>query len=208
MPICDRFCRTAVIAALILSLVLAGCKAENNSGQDDVDDLRAEIDEMKTQEMALRARLDLLESSPLMSPEGDARVVIHFGLSTTTEILTVPVLRTAGETADLKQVALAELIAGPDPEGPLSPILPPETELLSLEVSDGLATVDFTSHIRQYAAGSAGESLVIAGIVNTLTEFPDVDRVQILVEGESGVSLGGHFTLEEPLERFSGMIPN
>ncbi len=200
--------RLSILAALALLIIPAGCQL---AGEDDPDPeaLRQEIEQLQSREASLRSRLELMESSPLATPDGGIKLVVYMGLATATDIITVPVIRATDETTDLKEAALAELIRGPDPAGPLSPILPPETEVLSLEVDDdGLATVDFSPHVAEYAAGSAGETLVIAGIVNTLTEFPDVDRVQILVEGERGVSLGGHFTLDEPIERLTGMIPD
>ena len=38
-------------------------------------------------------------------------------------------------------------------------------------------------------------------IVNTLTEFPEIKRVQILVEGKPVTSISGHMDLTEPLTR-------
>jgi germination protein M len=47
---------------------------------------------------------------------------------------------------------------------------------------------------------------VIAAIVNTLTEFPDIDQVQILLHGQTDASLGGHFILDEHFRRQENMI--
>ncbi len=198
----------AFIASLALLVILSGCQFARAPGNGDAEALQEEIDELRSREAALEARLQQLESSPLADENGDMKVVVYMGLTTATDMFTVPVIRTPEGADNLREAALAELIRGPDPGGPLSPILPRETEVLSLQIdNDGLATADFSDHVRQYASGSTGETLVIAGIVNTLTEFPDVNRVLILVEGEKGVSLGGHFTLDDPIERMPDLIP-
>lgn len=197
-----------IIAALLCTLLLASAScAPPGEDPDELAELRDEVQTLRDQQSEMQSRLNLLEGSQLSAPGGQLKVVVYFGLMTATDIFTVPVIRTVEAADDLKETALEQLIAGPDPDGPLSPAAPPETEILSLHVEDGLATVDFSDHIREHAAGSAGETLVIASIVNTLTEFPDVQRVQILVDGEKGASLGGHFSLDEALERMAGMIP-
>ena len=43
-------------------------------------------------------------------------------------------------------------------------------------------------------------------MVNTLTEFPEIKKVQILVEGKEIDSLSGHLDLSRPVERMSELI--
>ncbi len=196
-----------LIACLIIGLLLTGCRVDPNDDEEQIADLQREIDQLQEELDTLRRDLQRLESTPLVTEDGKVKLAVYFGLSADTDILTVPVLLPADMEDDPHLAALQLLIAGPDPDSILSPVAPPETDVLSLQVEDGLATVDFSSEIGQYAVGSAGESMVLGGIVNTLTEFTDVDRVMILVEGEEGVSLGGHYALNEPLERFDDLIP-
>lgn len=194
-------------AALLLTLLLASASCAPAADQDELAELRDQVQTLRNEQSEMRARLDLLEGSQLSAPGDQVKVVAYFGLMTANDIFTVPVIRIVEAADDLKIAALQQLIAGPDPDGPLSPTAPPETQILSLTIENGVATVDFSDDIREHAAGSAGETMVVASIVNTLTEFPDVQKVQILVEGEEGASLGGHFSLDEPLERMGGMIP-
>ena len=44
-------------------------------------------------------------------------------------------------------------------------------------------------------------------IVNTLTEFPEVKKGQILGEGKKILSFNGHMDLEEPLSRNMTLLP-
>ena len=50
------------------------------------------------------------------------------------------------------------------------------------------------------------EILTVGAIVNTLTEFPDVEKVQILVEGKKVSTLFGHLDVSDPLSRSPGII--
>ena len=68
------------------------------------------------------------------------------------------------------------------------------------------AVVDFSSDITRMNVGAAVEALVVASIVNTLTEFPGVGRVQLLVEGEQVETLAGHVDVSGPLERDEGVV--
>jgi len=46
----------------------------------------------------------------------------------------------------------------------------------------------------------------VGAIVNTLTEFAAVERVQILVDGEKVNTLFGHVDVTEPLGRSAAII--
>jgi spore germination protein GerM len=46
----------------------------------------------------------------------------------------------------------------------------------------------------------------VAAVVNTLTEFPDIHKVQILVEGKTVETLSGHMSVGQPLSRSEGII--
>ena len=103
-----------------------------------------------------------------------------------------------------------ELIKGPTAQSGLYATIPPGTRLMDIKIEDGLATVDFSEAIKsKHPGGSAGESLTIGSIVNTLTQFPTVQKVQILVEGRVVETLAGHLDISKPLERQAGIIrPN
>jgi len=75
-----------------------------------------------------------------------------------------------------------------------------------MNLEDGLCTVDLSKDfVDNHSGGSAGELMTLGSIVNTLTEFPEIDRVQILVEGQAGETLG-NMLLDEPLYRFEDLI--
>jgi hypothetical protein len=88
------------------------------------------------------------------------------------------------DTKNVLEAALQELILGK----PLTPgaykVLSPQTKILGITVEDGLATVNFSRQVLTANVGSKGEALGIQSIVNTLTEFSEIQRVSFLVEGK------------------------
>jgi len=96
---------------------------------------------------------------------------------------------------------LEELIEGPE-EGGVATI-PRGTRVLSVVFDDaGGVYVDFSREfVSEHPGGSTGEAFTIRSIVGTLhRNFPDVERVQFLVEGREIESIAGHYDAGEPFE--------
>lgn len=101
---------------------------------------------------------------------------------------------------DIKEV-VTELIRGP--QGPeLVPSFPADARVKNVfvEQPSGTAYVNFSRELQtEFPGGAWTETLTIYSLVNTLTQdFPDVKRVQILVEGEVIDSLAGHIDASQP----------
>jgi spore germination protein GerM len=108
----------------------------------------------------------------------------------------------------LMQQALEKLAAGPRSTDLVS-VIPKATKVKSVVVRDRMAVVDFSEElVKRGFGGSATEILAVAAIVNTLTEFPEVERVQILVEGKKVSTLFGHIDVYDPLSRSPAIIKN
>jgi hypothetical protein len=106
---------------------------------------------------------------------------------------------------EVAAAAIAGLIAGTN-NTTLSPSMPEGTRLLSINIDNGLCTVDFSKEfLDNHSGGSVGELMTLSSIVNTLTEFLEVTSVQIRVEGKTGETLG-NILLDEPLTRFEELI--
>lgn len=105
------------------------------------------------------------------------------------------------KTLRIAEVAIEELMKGPTKIGLYSPI-PNGTKLLNLWIEDNVCYVDFSKElINNYSGGATMELMTIQSIVDTLTEFPTILKVQILIEGIFKESIGGHIVLEEPIGR-------
>ena len=74
-------------------------------------------------------------------------------------------------------------------------------------MKDGIATVDFSKELQtNFSGGSTGEEMLIGSIVNTLTDFPEVQKVSILIDGSAVETLSGHMDLSEPLTRMTELL--
>ena len=101
---------------------------------------------------------------------------------------------------DEAKETVIELIKGPN--GKLIRTLPPRTELLTLEISNaGVARVNFTPALsKDHPGGSSAEIMTVSSIVNSLSiNFPQIRRVQIVIDGKPIASLVGHLSLEQPV---------
>jgi len=95
---------------------------------------------------------------------------------------------------------VAELTHGP--KGKLIPTLPAETKVLALELDEpGIAKVSFNrALVKGHPGGSSAELMTVYSVVNSLTlNFPEIKRVQILVEGKEIETITGHLSLKKPL---------
>lgn len=139
------------------------------------------------------------EPDPNLTKE--EHVVIFLVKSTPTHFYLVPVHRNVGGAAH-PALALQMLLNGPFAHEELLASVPQNTKLLGLSVHEGLAIANFSREIvDNFNGGSLLESYLVKAIVNTLTEFPTINRVQLLVEGEPVESFGGHVLITGPLSR-------
>jgi spore germination protein GerM len=109
------------------------------------------------------------------------------------------ILRT-GKVEEEAKETIVELIKGP--RGKLIPALPPHTRLLTLQMDQsGVAKVNFDQTLsKEHPGGSSAEMLTLYSIVNSLTlNFPQIKRVQILIDGKAAESIAGHISLRQPV---------
>lgn len=136
--------------------------------------------------------------------------------------LLVPVTRDIPWVEGIGRATLESLVDSEDLRAELAekgfrPPLPADTEVLGMTIRDGLAKVDFNANFLQHSEKTA-ELNAINSVVYTLTEFPSVDQVQILVEGETpektsngnqlkGVLSRKDINLETPVNASTEMVP-
>jgi len=103
--------------------------------------------------------------------------------------------------------ALYELMKLPV-DSSLYRLVPDSTKINSIVVEDGLAKVDFSKEFVENRITSDTEDiLLIYSIVNTLTEFPEVNSVSFYIDGEKLDTLG-ELDISEPIFRRSDLIKN
>lgn len=162
------------IVALALPLALAACSAPPIATPD-----------------ALTA------PTPGLPAEDAVDLTVYFRTGEGASAYLTPVTRRVPMVGNLPLRALELLVEGPraDDGADLSPVLPATTVIRGLEVTDGLATVDLSEQVITDAGNlddtPAHELLALAAIADTLTEFPEIDRVRVTVNGRSSGQVAG-----------------
>lgn len=101
--------------------------------------------------------------------------------------------------------AIEEIFKGPSSEN-LYRIIPQNVKLLNLKVSQGIAKINLNSaFIEGRQASSIEDIFVIYSIVNTLTEFGDINAIEFYVDGER-LNIYGGLDISSPLYRRSDLI--
>jgi spore germination protein GerM len=121
------------------------------------------------------------------SPDADGLVAEHRRIAASGKVL-----ENVRKTAE-------ELIGGPKQGGVAT--LPSSVRVLAVFVHDRTAYLDFSHEIvDDFSGGTAGEYMLVSSIVQTTcANFPEVEGVRILVEGEEVDTVGGHLYISRVL---------
>lgn len=121
-------------------------------------------------------------------------VTLYFAVYTDTDAYLLKETREIPVSKELYKSVLEELIKGPQSEE-LFPTIPSNVKVNSVEISDSTATVDFSKEIitnfEEIPHSSTTEVLAIFSIVNTLTEFEEIKKVKITIEGKESGEIDG-----------------
>ena len=179
----------AVLAAVSVLALAVGCSDEQKGASSPA----AQTEQMQDQEKSAAA-----EPKELM-------VNVYYPRSDGTGL--VAVRRTVSTEKDDKYTAaMKSLLTGTKEKGQTN-VFPKKAKLRSVVVKDGIATVDFSKELQtNFSGGSTGEEMLIGSIVNTLTDFPEVQKVSILIDGSAVETLSGHMDLSEPLTRMTELL--
>ena len=106
----------------------------------------------------------------------------------------VPVMQQIKWQENIAQEVLSQLIRSEESSAVLEDmdlrgVLPADTQL-SVSIDDGLATVDIQSE-QIKNVGKPREKNIITSVVNTLTEFDSIDKVQLQLNGKSDTMPNG-----------------
>lgn len=82
----------------------------------------------------------------------------------------------------------------------LTPTIPDGTRLLGVEIKEDVAFLNFSKEISEnHPGGSSAEIQTVYSIVNTVTfNFPEIKKVQILIQGKKAKLLAGHIDISFP----------
>lgn len=179
----------AVLAAVSVLALAAGCSDE----QKGTSSPAAQTEQMQDQEKSAAAEpKELMVNVYYPRSDGTGLVAVRRMVST--------------EKDDKYTAAMKSLLTGTKEKGQTN-VFPKKAKLRSIVVKDGIATVDFSKELQtNFSGGSTGEEMLIGSIVNTLTDFPEVQKVSILIDGSAVETLSGHMDLSEPLTRMTELL--
>lgn len=113
-----------------------------------------------------------------------------------------PADRVLPATPRLAAATLEALLAGPGPvdrEAGLGTAIPGGTRLHGVVVRDRTAWVDLTRDFES-GGGALSLDLRVGQVVLTLAQFPSIERVRLVLDGEEVGSLSGDgYVVDEPL---------
>jgi germination protein M len=99
---------------------------------------------------------------------------------------------------------------GPDQEAGATTTIPAGTELLRVMRNGTTSYVDLSAEFES-GGGSLSMQMRVAQVVYTATQFPGIESVRIMIEGEMVDAIGGEgFIVSDPLTRrdFQDLAPN
>ena len=101
---------------------------------------------------------------------------------------------------------ITELIKGPESKE-LNATIPAGVRIRNIRIEGKTAYLDFNQAlVDNHWGGSTGEIMTIYSIVNTITQFPEIDYAKILVEGQEIETLAGHLDISVALEADQNLI--
>ena len=183
----------AIVLTVLCVAMLAGCDEQGKAGSGSSQAVTSESSSSSAASRAASQKAAVMDIS-VYYPDVNAT-----GLVAVTKTV-------KAQEADKYQAAVEALLAGTD-DKKLTAVFPKKAKLRKVSVSGGVAKVDFDKNlISGFVGGSTGEEMLVGSLVNTLTEVPEIKKVQILVEGKEIDSLSGHLDLSRPVERMPELI--
>ena len=142
----------------------------------------------------------------LISQSGEKKTITLYFSGSQAEFV-VPEIREVEveQGKGIEEIIINELIKGPNTEE-LDSVIPKGTRLITVETKEGVCTLNLSKEfVENSYTGSAGETMTVSSIVNSLTELPSVKKVQFLIEGEKR-EVYLHMAFDTPIERDEEMI--
>ncbi|MDF1616571.1 GerMN domain-containing protein [Petrocella sp. FN5] len=106
----------------------------------------------------------------------------------------------------IEERIIKELMLPPEGHNLMS-LIPQETVVKSIYVDQGICYIDFNEAFRtEHIGGSTSEVMSIYAIVNSLTDLPNINKVQFLIEGKKSESFTGHLQFDILFEQSLDLV--
>lgn len=179
------------LMAIMMTLALAGCDQQKQAGSSDAS--------------SSSASLASSSSSGTTAKDELVKLKVYYPDVNATGLKAVE--KTVKTSGDNKYKAAVEALLAGTEDKMLTTIFPAKAKLLGVTVKGDLAVVNFDRNLTKgFNGGSTGEEMLVGSLVNTLTEFKEIKRVQLQVEGKEIDSISGHLDLSKPVTRMPELI--
>lgn len=181
-----------IVLILAIGINISACNGKGGfkglfSKDDDIEIIRSDSEEYD-----------------MTKDEGLRETVLYFKNA---EGFLVPVMKKIPWEEGIAKLALKNMIDSPSLRESLNqtglvPVIPAGTEIrgMTIDGETGVCKVDFSKEILNYESEKDEENL-IKGVVYTLTEFPAIKEVQILIEGNSAPVFKYGIQVNGPMRR-------
>ena len=162
---------------------------------------------------AVNNSINLMSASSFVESSGNntaelqqVDLTLYFTDETGTKLLKTNRSVVCSTGISMESLVVEQLLSGCDEAGRYA-TLPKEAKALSVATRKGVCYINFDSAFTDGAL-NVSDYVPIYSIVNSLTELPNVSRVQISVEGVGNIKFRDSIALEQPLERRTEYIEN
>lgn len=202
----------------VISLILVFCLALSITGCSTLDMMVGLKEESNTDLIGLEdmSEFEIVEDSiedkqeePVIETitvnADEARMIEILAYYEDQDGFVVPVNTKIAWEEGIAKATLRSMVVGSEAEkriaqSNLHGVLPEGTEIRGMSIKDGLCRVDFSKNILNTSSYDQEENMISA-ITYTLTEFPTIDKVELLVEGQALASLSKGYAINTAFER-------
>jgi germination protein M len=181
--------------------MMVGLKEENNPDIADLSDLSEfEIVEDTIGEEAYE---EVIET--VTTPNEEVKMTNILAYYEDEYGFVVPVNTKIPWEEGIAKATLRGMVAGSETEkriaqSGLHGVIPEGTEIRGMSIKDGVCRVDFSKNILNTSTLKQEENMISA-ITYALTEFPTIDKVELLVDGQELTSLSNGYAINKGFER-------
>ena len=192
---------------LALLLVTTGC--DNQTGNTDkpsAQNSTTQQSENNDKKVDKKEEMSIKKNTSDAPAKFSSEVKVYFPNQDGTKLIAVT-RKIKFDNESEKYLAVLETLLEKPSEKKLVGIFPKGAKISSVKIDKDVAIVDFDKSLtRNFVGGSTGEEFLVGSVVNTLTEFPEINRVKFLMGGQEIETLAGHMDLSQPVKRMGNLL--
>jgi spore germination protein GerM len=203
-----------IILIIIITLFASGCSLDSSTGnsniQETIEDTSIAAESTSNTESSITEDSSTNQETSVTSEEtgnnnsSNEEVTINVYYSDQNGEYLIGEARILSGSSKYVD-AISEMMKEPI-DSSLVKLIPESTKINSVTVKDGMANVDLSKNfVDDRFVSDTTDILLIYSIVNTLTEFPDVNSVEFYIDGIR-LNVLGQLDLQGPLFRRSDLI--